>query len=176
MKSIVSKTGAPSSAIPSAGVSDDGSRGAVMWLGNAMRNLPRDGRVLFLTRFIRLFSYGSLSVVLVFYLTALGLSESQAGLLLTLTLLGDTVISLSLTTQADQIGRRRMLIAAAALMASAGLAFASTHNFLFLVVAGTIGVISPRLKACPAMRTAALSWDRPTRPAAQADTRLPPPR
>ena len=34
-----------------------------------MRNLPRDGRLLFLTRFIRLFSYGSLSVVLVFYLT-----------------------------------------------------------------------------------------------------------
>ena len=28
-------------------------------------------------------------------------------------------------------------------MTAAGLAFASTHNFLFLVVAGTIGVISP---------------------------------
>jgi MFS family permease len=114
-----------------------------MWLGNPIQNLPPDGRLLFLTRFIRLFSYGSLSVVLVFYLTALGLSEAQTGLLLTLTLLGDTVISLSLTTQADRIGRRRMLIAGAALMAGAGLAFASTHNFLFLVAAGTIGVISP---------------------------------
>jgi len=114
-----------------------------MWLGNPIRNLPRDGRLLFLTRFIRLFSYGSLSVVLVFYLTALGLSEVQTGLLLTLTLLGDTVISLSITTQADRIGRRRMLIAGSALMAGAGVAFASTHDFLFLVVAGTVGVISP---------------------------------
>ncbi len=108
-----------------------------------MRKLPADGRLLFLTRFIRLFSYGALSVVLVFYLTGLGLSESQTGLLLTLTLLGDTAISLSLTTQADRIGRRRMLIAGAMLMAVAGLAFAFTHNFLFLLAAGTIGVISP---------------------------------
>jgi len=110
---------------------------------NPLRNLPRDGRLLFLTRFIRLFSYGSLSVVLVFYLTSLGLSESQTGLLLTLTLLGDTAISLSLTTQADRIGRRRMLIIGSVLMAGAGLTFAYTRNFLFLLAAGTIGVISP---------------------------------
>ena len=36
-----------------------------------------------------------------------------------------------------------MLIVGAMLMAAAGLAFASTRNFAFLVVAGTIGVISP---------------------------------
>ena len=86
--------------------------------------LARDGRLLFLTRFVRLFSYGMLSVVLVFYLTSAGLTERQTGLLLTLTLAGDTVISLALTTQADRIGRRRMLIAGAILMAGAGAAFA----------------------------------------------------
>jgi MFS family permease len=53
------------------------------------------------------------------------------------------VISLSLTTQADRIGRRRILITGALLMAGAGLAFALTSNFLLLVAAGTIGVISP---------------------------------
>jgi len=36
-----------------------------------------------------------------------------------------------------------MLIIGAALMAAAGVAFASTSNLVFLVVAGTIGVISP---------------------------------
>jgi MFS family permease len=36
-----------------------------------------------------------------------------------------------------------MLIVGAILMAGAGVAFASTRNFLFLVVAGTVGVISP---------------------------------
>ncbi len=107
------------------------------------RILTRDGWLLFLTRFIRLFAYGSLSVVLVFYLIGLGLSEAQTGTLLTLTLVGDTVVSLYLTTRADRIGRRRMLIVGAILMAAAGVAFACTHNFLLLILAGTIGVISP---------------------------------
>jgi MFS family permease len=112
-------------------------------LSNAIELLTRDGWLLFLTRFTRLFAYGSLSLVLVFYLTGLGLSESQTGLLFTLILVGDTVVSLYLTTQADRIGRRRMLIIGAILMAAAGLTFACTSNLLFLIVAGTIGVISP---------------------------------
>src|ERR1700757_608893 len=110
---------------------------------DALRGLTRDGYLLFLTRFIRLFAYGSLSVVLVFYLIGLGLNVSQTGLLLTLTLVGDTVISLYLTTRADRMGRRRMLIVGAILMAAAGLAFACTSNLVLLIVAGTIGVISP---------------------------------
>jgi MFS family permease len=109
----------------------------------ALKVLTLDGYLLFLTRFLRLFAYGSLSVVLVFYLISLGLNESQAGLLLTLTLLGDTVISLYLTTRADRIGRRLMLVVGAVLMAAAGLAFACTRNLFFLIIAGTIGVISP---------------------------------
>src|SRR3984893_4374372 len=108
----------------------------------ALKVLTRDGYLLFLTRFLRLFAYGSLSVVLVFYLVSLGLNESQTGLLLTLTLLGDTVISLYLTTRADRIGRRRMLIVGAILMAAVGLAFACTRNLFFLIIAGTIGGIS----------------------------------
>src|SRR5947208_2930260 len=109
----------------------------------ALRVLTRDGWLLFLTRSARLFAYGALSVVLVFYLTDLGLSTPQTGMLLTLTLVGDTIVSLYLTTRADRFGRRRMLIIGAILMAAAGLTFASTHSLVFLVVAGTIGVISP---------------------------------
>ena len=108
-----------------------------------LRNLTPDGRLLFLTRFIRLFSYGSISVVLVFYLTGLGLSESQTGMLLTLTLLGDTAVSLWMTTQADRLGRRRMLLSGAALMAGAGLTFALTKQVWLLTLAATVGVISP---------------------------------
>jgi MFS family permease len=79
----------------------------------------------------------------VFYLVSLGLTEAQVGVLLTLTLLGDIAISLLLTTRADRIGRRRMLSVGAVLMTSAGIAFASTKNLFFLIIAGTIGVISP---------------------------------
>src|SRR5258707_5450819 len=110
---------------------------------SALRKLTNDGRLLFLTRFTRLFAYGALSVVLVLYLTSLGLSESQTGLLLTLTLAGDTVVSLLLTTRADRVGRLRMLIIGAFLMAGAGLTFALTKKILVVGIAGTLGVINP---------------------------------
>src|SRR5690349_25026257 len=90
-----------------------------------LRALPRDGVVLVLTRFMRLFAYGALSVVLVFYLVSLGLTGAQVGLLLTLTLAGDMAISLLLPTRADRFGRRRMLLLGAILMVGAGIAFAS---------------------------------------------------
>src|SRR5204863_4686366 len=113
------------------------------FIPSALRALLRDAWLLFVTRFARLFAYGSLSVILVFYLISLWLTETQVGLVLTLTLVGDVVVSLYLTTRADRIGRRRMLIIGAILMAAAGLAFAFTRNFLLLIIAGTIGVISP---------------------------------
>ena len=53
----------------------------------ALRRLTPDGWLLFATRFVRLFAYGSLSVVLVFYLIGVGLSEPQIGMLLTLPLM-----------------------------------------------------------------------------------------
>ena len=81
--------------------------------------------------------------MLVLYLVAVGLSEWETGVLLSATLLGDTLVSLYLTTRADRFGRRRMLIAGAALMTTAGLVFALTQQFWLLVVVGTIGVISP---------------------------------
>ncbi|HKE85045.1 MAG TPA: MFS transporter [Vicinamibacterales bacterium] len=109
----------------------------------ALKDLTSDGWLLFATRSIRLFAYGGLSIVLVLYLVSLGLTESQVGLLLTGILLGDTVISLFLTTQADRIGRRPMLIIGAALMVASGLVFGFTAQFWLLLIAGTIGVISP---------------------------------
>jgi len=108
-----------------------------------IRRLTADGYLLFITRIARMFGYGFLSVVLVLYLSQAGLSETQIGLLLTLTLVGDTIISLWLTTNADRIGRRRMLIVGALLMVFAGILFAVTRNFIFLLIAATIGVISP---------------------------------
>ncbi len=105
--------------------------------------LTPDGEFLFITRIARMFGYGFLSVVLVLYLAQVGLKETQIGLLLTLTLIGDTIISLWITTNADRIGRRRMLIAGAFLMVFAGALFAITRNFVFLLTAATIGVISP---------------------------------
>ena len=105
--------------------------------------MTRDGWLLFATRGSRMFAYGLLSVVLMLYLVEAGFKEWEVGLLLSLTLAGDTVISLWLTTTADRFGRRRTLIVGSILMVLAGITFISTSSFLLLVIAATIGVISP---------------------------------
>src|SRR5664279_4305219 len=115
----------------------------MLWTDSPSASLGRDGQLLFVTRVARMFSYGFLSVVLVLYLAELGFSDGRIGLLLTLTLAGDALISLGITLFADRLGRRRMLLLGAALMMAAGLPFAFSHSFAVLAVAGTLGVISP---------------------------------
>ncbi len=102
-----------------------------------------DARLLFGARALRLFAYGLLSIVLVLYLTSAGLNDKTVGLLLTLSLFGDAAVSLWITTRADRHGRKLMLLTGAALIAGAGIAFASTQNLALLLVAATLGVISP---------------------------------
>src|SRR5207248_666988 len=101
----------------------------------ALRGLRPDGRRLFSTRIVRLFAYGLLAVVLALYLAELGMGDAQIGLVLTLTLVGDAAVSLWITTHADRLGRRRMLLAGAALMLLAGVVFALTTNTIVLVLA-----------------------------------------
>lgn len=101
-----------------------------------------DRRLLFVTRSLRMFAYGGLSVVLALYLSAEGVHEERVGWILTAALLGDIAISLWLSTSADSFGRRRTLVIGALLMAAAGAVFASTTYFPVLLVAATVGVLS----------------------------------
>jgi MFS family permease len=105
--------------------------------------LGRDVVLLFAARCGRMFAYGGLAVILVLYLVRLGLDGTAVGLILSLTLIGDIGISLWLTTHADRLGRRRVLVTGALLMAGAGVVFAVTEAFPLLLLAATIGVLSP---------------------------------
>jgi MFS family permease len=102
-----------------------------------------DIALLYITRITRLFAYGFLSVVLVLYLAQIGLGEEAIGLLLTLALAGDAGISLWITTSADRIGRRRMLVLGAVLMVLAGVVFPWARNPTLLLATAIVGVISP---------------------------------
>jgi MFS family permease len=108
-----------------------------------IKRLTADGYILFGTRVIRMFAYGFLSVVLVLYLAQLRLGQGLIGLLLSLTLIGDAAISLWMTTSADRVGRRRILMAGAGLMLFAGVLFAVTDKLALLLIAAIVGVISP---------------------------------
>jgi MFS family permease len=105
--------------------------------------MSRDVALLFTARSLRMFSNGAVGLIMILYLARIGLDPTAIGLLLVLSLIGNTVMSLVLTTRADAWGRRRVLVASAVLMAFASLAFAVSDNFVLLVLAATIGVIAP---------------------------------
>ena len=108
-----------------------------------LRSLTPDGRMLFATRIMRLFAYGFSSIILILFLKkGIGLSDWETGLLLALTLVGDVGVSLWLTMTADRFGRRKTLIISALLMIFAGVVFAASNNYVLLLIAATIGVIS----------------------------------
>ena len=106
-------------------------------------DLNRDMILLFLTRFVRLFSYGMLSVALVLYLTLKGFDQWHIGILFTAILIGDIIITLLLTTTADALGRRNILVIGSMLKLFAGIMFAFVDRYLLLVFAGIVGIISP---------------------------------
>ena len=108
-----------------------------------MAHTRPDVALLFSARIVRLFAYGALSVVLALYLHEIGLTGPEIGLLFTFTLAGDAGISLWITTTADRIGRKKMLILGAGLMIMAGVVFSLTGNLTLLIIAAVIGVISP---------------------------------
>jgi MFS family permease len=105
--------------------------------------LTRDLRLLFATRFLRIFAYGFVSVTLALYLHALGFGERVVGLLFSLALFGDIATSLWITTSADRIGRRRMLVLGAGLIVLAGGVLSSTDRLVLIAIAATVGVVSP---------------------------------
>lgn len=92
---------------------------------------------------MRMASYGLTNQVLTLYLESLNISETNIGLFMTLTLVGDTVISYFLTWYADSIGRRLVMIIGTLMMITSGLTFAFCSNFIILLIAAILGVISP---------------------------------
>lgn len=102
-----------------------------------------DVKVLCLQRFVRLFGYGASYLILVHFLTSHGFSDARVGLFMTMTVLGDAVISLLLTTITDNVGRRRVLAVGATLMSCSGIVFATMSNYWILLLASVVGVISP---------------------------------
>ena len=105
--------------------------------------LSRDGKVLLICKMVRMFSFGILGVMLALYLTTLGYSDRQIGLLFTLTLFGDAGISLILTTHADRYGRRKCLVLGSALALITSIIFITQKNFIIMIITATLGVISP---------------------------------
>ncbi|KAF7531425.1 hypothetical protein G7054_g8880 [Neopestalotiopsis clavispora] len=108
-----------------------------------LKDSCRDTKLLCLQRFVRMYAFGISFLVLVDFLSTKTFTESQIGLFMTLTLLGDVLVSLVLTSITDQVGRRRILLVGSGLMIVSGVVFAAVDNYIILLVASIFGVISP---------------------------------
>ena len=101
-----------------------------------------DACLVILARSCRMFAYGATSLIIALFFSSLNFSDFQIGLFMTLTLLGDVLLSLFLTLVADRVGRRRVLFVGASLMILSGAVFALFENFWILLGAAVLGVIS----------------------------------
>lgn len=108
----------------------------------SLSSTGRDAVLVITARSCRMFAYGASSLILALFFAELGFSDSRIGLFMTLTLLGDVVLSLLLTLVADRVGRRRTLMAGSVLMIVSGSVFALCEDFWVLLGAAVVGVIS----------------------------------
>ncbi|KIX05682.1 uncharacterized protein Z518_03654 [Rhinocladiella mackenziei CBS 650.93] len=102
----------------------------------------RDAYLIILARTCRMFAYGTNSLILAIFFSALKYSDHQIGIFMTLTLLGDVFLGTFLTLIADRAGRRKVLMGGSFLMILSGAIFAIFENFWVLLLAAILGVIS----------------------------------
>ncbi|KAI5967151.1 hypothetical protein CANMA_003208 [Candida margitis] len=114
-----------------------------MHLLKTLKQTNLDIRILWISVFLRMASYGLTNQVLALYLKKIKISEFEIGLFMTLTLVGDTIISYFLTWNADRIGRRKVMLIGSIMMLASGVVFTYSTNFYILLTAAIFGVISP---------------------------------
>jgi MFS family permease len=103
-----------------------------------------DVYILTFQRFLRMIAYGQTTLILVLFFEGLNnVTETEIGLFMSLTLLGDVLMSYFLTLYADDLGRRRVLALSSFLMLVSGLTFCISSNYYVLLIAAVVGVISP---------------------------------
>ena len=101
--------------------------------------LPR----LLWVRGLRAFADGYVSLLLPLYLTALGMSPFQIGVIATGTLLGSGLLTLLAGVHAWRFQYRTLLLSAALLMVATGFGFAAVTAFWPLLVIAFVGTLNP---------------------------------
>lgn len=103
----------------------------------------KDARLILSTRGIRAFVDGIAYVVLPAFLLALGLSGVQIGAIVTASLLGSAILTLSVGVSSHRYSTERLLTYASWLMVCTGIAFGLSSPFLVLLVVAAIGTMNP---------------------------------
>ncbi len=102
-----------------------------------------EARLLLIGRALRAFTDGYVAILLPAYLLALGLGKWEIGLISTATLLGSALMTLAVGQWGHRAPQRRLLLAAAWLMAVTGLLLAGFSDFWPLLVIAFVGTMNP---------------------------------
>src|SRR5438094_7380795 len=98
-------------------------------------------RRLLVTKGIRAFGDGYVSLLLPVYLLELGYSPLEVGIIATVTLLGSGILALAVGLHAHRFHYRTLLIAATFLMMATGIGFAFMTDFWPLAVIALVGTL-----------------------------------
>jgi MFS family permease len=102
-----------------------------------------EARLLLIGRALRAFTDGYVAILLPVYLLALGLGKWEVGLISSATLLGSALMTLAVGQWGHRFPQRRLLLAAAWLMAVTGLLLAGFSDFWPLLVIAFAGTMNP---------------------------------
>lgn len=105
--------------------------------------IPRGARLLLVGRALRAFTDGFVAILLPAYLLALGMGKWEVGLISTATLLGSALATLAVGQWGHRYPQRRLLLAAAWLMAATGLLIAGASAFWPLLLIAFVGTMNP---------------------------------
>ena len=98
---------------------------------------------LYAARGVRGFGDGFAVIILPAYLSALGYTPFQIGLVATSALLGSSLLTLAVGFFAPRHDLRTLLIAGAILMVATGLAFPASAHIAFILLVAFVGTINP---------------------------------
>ena len=103
----------------------------------------RSTRRVLLTRALRGFADGLVSVLLAGHLARLGFSSLQIGAIVAGTLLGSAVLTMAVGLAAHRLDARRVLLGSSLLMIATGVGFGLLGNFWALLALAVVGTLNP---------------------------------
>ena len=107
------------------------------------RSTRIDIALLYIARGVRGLGDGFAIIILPAYLSAIGLSAGQIGLIVSASLFGTALLTLAVGFIAPRHDLRNFLIGGAILMACTGLAFPSVELFAIIAIVAFVGTINP---------------------------------
>jgi len=110
---------------------------------SSTRSTHSDILLLYAARGARGFGDGFAIIILPAYLSAIGFSPSEIGLVASASLLGTALLTLAIGLMAPRHDLRKLLLGGAVLMACTGLAFPNFDQFALIAVVAFAGTVNP---------------------------------